>query len=107
MILAVVALAEHLRLTTLADGVDTAGERKLFVAQIGFNAVQGRARWRRCLMRGVRTPSWSNMTNRCRRPSIPAAGSDRRICVVALIGAMRGPQITVAIFAEGAVRFLG
>ena len=42
MILAVVALAEHLRLSTLADGVDTAGEHA-FVAQIGFNAVQGRA----------------------------------------------------------------
>ncbi len=41
-ILAVVALAEHLRLTTLADGVDTADEHA-FVAQIGFNAVQGRA----------------------------------------------------------------
>ena len=42
MILAVVALAEHLRLTTLADGVDTADEHA-FVAQIGFKAVQGRA----------------------------------------------------------------
>ncbi|RCW82048.1 EAL domain-containing protein [Paracoccus lutimaris] len=42
MILAVVALAEHLRLTTLADGVDTA-EEYAFLAQIGFNAVQGRA----------------------------------------------------------------
>lgn len=42
MILAVVALAEHLRLTTLADGVDSPGEYG-FVGQIGFNAVQGRA----------------------------------------------------------------
>ena len=42
MILAVVALAEHLRLVTLADGVDTADEYG-FVGQIGFNAAQGRA----------------------------------------------------------------
>lgn len=41
MILAVVALAEHLRLSTLADGVDTLGEHA-FAGQIGFNAVQGR-----------------------------------------------------------------
>ena len=42
MILAIVALAEHLRLTTLADGVNNAGENA-FVSQIGFNAVQGSA----------------------------------------------------------------
>lgn len=42
MILAVVALAEHLRLSTLADGVDTTGEHA-FVGQIGFSSVQGLA----------------------------------------------------------------
>lgn len=40
MILAILALAEHLRLTTLADGVMTADENA-FLAQIGFAAVQG------------------------------------------------------------------
>lgn len=42
MILAILALAEHLRLTTLADGVMTADENA-FLAQIGFAAVQGPA----------------------------------------------------------------
>jgi EAL domain-containing protein (putative c-di-GMP-specific phosphodiesterase class I) len=42
MILAILALAEHLRLKTLADGVLNL-EEKSFLSQIGFNAVQGRA----------------------------------------------------------------
>ncbi|WP_199260653.1 EAL domain-containing protein [Paracoccus binzhouensis] len=42
MILAILALAEHLRLKTLADGVATP-EETAFLAQIGFNAVQGSA----------------------------------------------------------------
>lgn len=42
MILAVLALAEHLRLATLADGVATMDENA-FLAQIGFGAVQGPA----------------------------------------------------------------
>lgn len=42
MILAIIALAEHLHVTTLADGVDTQGECA-FLTQIGFNAVQGAA----------------------------------------------------------------
>ncbi len=41
MILAIIALAEHLGLVTLADGVATA-EEYAFVGQIGFNMVQGR-----------------------------------------------------------------
>lgn len=42
MILAILALAEHLNLTTLGDGVLTV-EEKSFLSQIGFNAVQGKA----------------------------------------------------------------
>lgn len=42
MILAVLALAEHLKLQTLACGVATLDERA-FLAQIGFDAVQGKA----------------------------------------------------------------
>lgn len=42
MILAILALAEHLRLATLADGVATIDE-KSFLSQIGFGAIQGRA----------------------------------------------------------------
>ena len=42
MILAILALAEHLRLQTLADGALNL-EEKSFLAQIGFNAVQGKA----------------------------------------------------------------
>ena len=42
MILAILALAEHLRLATLADGVMTPDENA-FLAQIGFAAVQGPA----------------------------------------------------------------
>lgn len=42
MILAILALAEHLRLQTLADGAQTLEERS-FLSQIGFNAVQGKA----------------------------------------------------------------
>lgn len=42
MILAILALAEHLNLTTLGDGVLTL-EEKSFLSQIGFNAVQGKA----------------------------------------------------------------
>lgn len=42
MILAILALAEHLRLKTLADGVATP-EENAFLAQIGFDAVQGPA----------------------------------------------------------------
>lgn len=42
MILAILALAEHLRLATLADGVATQDENA-FLAQIGFAAVQGPA----------------------------------------------------------------
>ncbi|HRO16373.1 MAG TPA: EAL domain-containing protein [Paracoccus sp. (in: a-proteobacteria)] len=41
-ILAVLALAEHLRLETLAEGVETAGEHA-FAAQIGCSHVQGYA----------------------------------------------------------------
>lgn len=41
MILAILALAEHLRLQTLADGALNL-EEKSFLAQIGFNAVQGK-----------------------------------------------------------------
>ncbi|QRZ12499.1 EAL domain-containing protein [Paracoccus methylovorus] len=40
MILAILALAEHLRLATLADGVATQDENT-FLAQIGVNSVQG------------------------------------------------------------------
>lgn len=40
MILAIIALADHLGLRTLADGVATAAEYA-FVTQIGMNAVQG------------------------------------------------------------------
>lgn len=42
MILAILALAEHLGLATLADGVATQ-EEQAFLAQIGFNGVQGPA----------------------------------------------------------------
>ncbi|CAM3197881.1 EAL domain, c-di-GMP-specific phosphodiesterase class I (or its enzymatically inactive variant) [Paracoccus aminovorans] len=42
MILAILALAEHLRLATLADGVANPDENA-FLAQIGFGAVQGPA----------------------------------------------------------------
>ncbi|MFT4013364.1 MAG: EAL domain-containing protein [Paracoccus sp. (in: a-proteobacteria)] len=42
MILAILALAEHLRLEILGDGVLTNEERS-FLSQIGFNAVQGKA----------------------------------------------------------------
>lgn len=42
MILAVLALAEHLRLATIADGVATR-EECAFLTQIGFSAVQGPA----------------------------------------------------------------
>lgn len=42
MILAILALAEHLRITTLADGVANADENA-FLAQIGFGSVQGLA----------------------------------------------------------------
>ena len=42
MILAVLALAEHLKLQTLADGVQHSEENS-FLAQIGINAVQGEA----------------------------------------------------------------
>ncbi|WP_287885591.1 MULTISPECIES: EAL domain-containing protein [Paracoccus] len=42
MILAILALADHLGLATLADGVATQ-EENAFLAQIGFNAVQGPA----------------------------------------------------------------
>ena len=42
MILAILALAEHLGLAALADGVATQ-EENAFLAQIGFNAVQGPA----------------------------------------------------------------
>lgn len=42
MILAILALAEHLGLATVADGVATQ-EENAFLAQIGFNAVQGPA----------------------------------------------------------------
>ena len=42
MILAILALAEHLKLVTLGDGVLTL-EEKSFLSQIGFNAVQGKA----------------------------------------------------------------
>ncbi|MFC3527396.1 EAL domain-containing protein [Paracoccus mangrovi] len=42
MILAIIALAEHLNVATLADGVDTQAECA-FLTQIGFNAVQGAA----------------------------------------------------------------
>ncbi|SIQ42155.1 EAL domain, c-di-GMP-specific phosphodiesterase class I (or its enzymatically inactive variant) [Paracoccus thiocyanatus] len=42
MILAMLALAEHLDLATLADGVSTP-EENAFLAQIGFSAVQGPA----------------------------------------------------------------
>ena len=41
-VLAILALAEHLRLATLADGVATQDENA-FLAQIGFAAVQGPA----------------------------------------------------------------
>lgn len=42
MILAILALAEHLNLTTLGDGVMNI-EEKSFLSQIGFNGVQGKA----------------------------------------------------------------
>lgn len=42
MILAILALAEHLNLETLGDGVLTV-EEKSFLSQIGFNGVQGDA----------------------------------------------------------------
>lgn len=41
MILPILALAQHLQLETLADGVATAGERA-FLTQIGLGAIQGR-----------------------------------------------------------------
>lgn len=42
MILAVLALAEHLKLDTLAEGVETTGEQS-FLTQIGCNQLQGYA----------------------------------------------------------------
>ncbi|WP_134678855.1 EAL domain-containing protein [Paracoccus ravus] len=79
MILAILALAEHLGLETLGDGVETSEERG-FLSQIGFTALQGPAvgapltscEVERLLLDQLRGAAWPGARSQCRDVTTPS-----------------------------------